>query len=229
MTARLDEVFKDKILGIACALGIDKLDSNDPSKFANTSIALGTIAKFITQQEEAEGYNWIPNTIREGKSVSALRSIAYISIRNTAYRILCGIEPGEHDLIEHPEEVMVIGPVTPIFHKRSIPFTLKTTRGPLQDDVVATAKTLYGMFGAFVKDRKNLETEGRIILVTGEHAPEIYNNSKYSDAELTRTLMGAMDNAALLREEYKESVETGETIVLSVIMNPGTRKILQIV
>ncbi|MCL4354009.1 hypothetical protein M1349_00885 [Patescibacteria group bacterium] len=229
MTVELDEVFKDKILGIARALGIDKLDSNDPSKFSDTSIALGTIAKFITQQEEAKGYEWIPDAIKEGKSVSALRSIAYISIRNTAYRMLCDIQPGEHDLIEHPEELMMVGPVTVIYHKRSIPFTLKTTRGPLQDDVVATAKTLYGMFGGFVKDKKNLETEGRIILVTGEHAPEIYSNSKNSDVELTRTLMTVMDNAALLREEYKESVEAGETIVLSVIMHPGTRQILQIV
>lgn len=228
MTTKLDEIFRDRIKAAASKMDIEKLDSKDPKSFQDTTIALGKIAKLLAQQEESSGYSWIPETVREGKSEATLRAIAYVAIRNTAYRLLCDIRPGEHDLIDHSEELMVVGPTSPTYQRRSIPFVLKTPRGPLQEDSVKTTKTLFGMFGGFVARRKDLESEARIILVTGEHTPELYSSQENSDAELTRTLMTVMDNAALLREEYEQSVQEGRTLILSAILHPGTRKFLAI-
>lgn len=229
MTSQLDEVFGAQIQALAGELGVKSLDPKGPKNFAETSIVLGKIAKQITHQEERSGFNWIPDAIKEGKSEAAIRTIAYISIRNTAYRKLCGIEPGNHELKDHPESVLIVGP-TSTFNRENIGFPLKTARGPLQSSDVKTTKFLFDIHQSSIEKRlHNEDTEGRIILVTGEHEPEAYIDEDHAQEELIKTRMTAMNNAALLREMFKDSVKEGRTVILTAIMHPGTREILQIV
>ncbi len=229
MTRDLDLLFEERIRSFAQLLKRPKLDAKNPYRFAETTMTLGRIAKRIVLEEEAYNFSWIPNSIKEGKSVSALRSIAYISIRNTAYRLLCGIEPGEHDLREHPEVVMTVGSTSPAFNRENIVLPLKIPKGPLIDADTETSSALLDLWTGFLRKsgKIDLEQEGRLVISTGEHTPEAFKNDDYALADLINTRMAVMNNAAIMRNLHKDEVDQGKLIVISGIQHSGTRGFLE--
>lgn len=230
MTELLDGLFREEVLRRAYAEhGVDKLDIRDPHQFAKNARLIGTLAREITEVEEKNNFNWIPKTISKEKSQTAIKALAYLAIRNSVYRILGGIRPGMHDLTEHPERLLVVGPTAPAFNRENIPFIHKTARGPLQPEDITAVKFLYALAESVMEKQDiDLKSEGRIILVTEEFKPGLYRDKNVASEEYAKVKSAVRNNAARIRIEFSEGVKSGETIVLGCIHDPGTRQLLDI-
>ncbi len=229
MTELLDGLFREEVVRKASEHGVFKLDIRDPHQFAKNAILIGTLAREITEMEEKTNCSWIPEAIAKDKSETAIRALAYLAIRNCAYRILGGIRPGLHDLTEHPERLLVVGPTAPAFNRENIPFIHKTARGPFQPEDISAVKFLYALTESVMEKQDiDLRSEGRIILVTEEFKQDIYKDKIVADEEYAKVVSAVRNNAAKIRIELSEGVKSGETVVLGCIHDPGTRKLLDI-
>lgn len=231
MTEFLDQIFSERIIREAKKRGVNEpVNMHDYFNFASNAMLIGRIARELTREEEAEGFSWIPRPIREDKTETALRVMAYHALRNSAYRILGGIKPGNHSLIRHPEKLIRIGPIGADFNVENIPFIESTVPGPFQESDIKAVEKLYGLsYKVFREQGIDLREEARIILVTGIFDPDVYATEEKARAELTLVTHIVQNNAAWVRERFKRSIQTGETVVLGGLYKPGTRTLTHIV
>lgn len=228
-TTDLDEAFRKNIIDEALVEGIDKIDINDFTKFGENAMIIGKISLKLAKQEQENGFKFIPEVIRAGKSPTALRALAYHAIRNVVYRILGNIQPGAHDLLEHPEELTRLGPIGAEFNTVHIPLVQNTPRGRLTKKDVDGAITLFNLSSDFLKNQGiDMKKEGRIMLVTGEFDPTLYADDKarrkaYNDVESV-----VKNNASWMREKLAKGVEAGTAIIIGCIYDPTTRKLTNI-
>jgi len=231
MTELLTDLFKQSILDLATSMGQESyVDIRDYNRFAENAIIIGRVAREITAQEEKKEYSWIPQAIKEGKTEAALRILAYHAVRNTAYRVLGNIIPGQHSLQHHPEQLIRVGPIGAEFNIRNIPFIQNAPSGSLRPEDLDGIRKLYGLsYGVLANQGVDLTSEGRIILVTGEHDPSRYARRATAQEEFQKEASVVRNNAAWVREMFFPSIRTGEAIVIGCIYEPGTKRLTHIV
>lgn len=231
MTEFLDQIFAERVIKETQKRGINTpINMADYYNFGTNAILIGTIARDLTKEEEANGFHWMPKSIKEDKTEIATRVAAYHAIRNSVYRVLGGIKPGHHNLIKHPEKLIRVGPIGADFNVFNISFTESTVPGPFQESDIKAVEKLYGLsYGVFKHQGFDLRTEARIILVTGIFDPSIYADDEKAKTQLTLATHLVQNNAAWVRERYKKSILTGETVVISALHEPGTRRFTHIV
>lgn len=201
---------------------------DDPNHFAQNFMLIGRIAKELTLHHEQNGFSEIglPKHFTEGHSEATIRALAYHAIRNSVYRVLGGIEPGNHKLLHHPEKIIRIGPIGAAFNRESISFIQVTPPGDLRPEDISGAEALYGLFeGIAPTVGIDLENEARIIMVTGEYHP----TGDPDQTRLQEVQRQVNKNAAKLREVFAEGIRTGSTVVIGAIFESGTRKMTHIV
>lgn len=233
MTEFLDPIFEERIKDKAKTRGITEagnINMFDYYNFAQNAMLIGRIAKEITVEEGQKNFSWIPRSIIEDKTETAARVLAYHAIRNSVFRVLGGIKPGAHHLLKHPEKVIRIGPIGADFNVSNIPFSESTVPGPFQESDIQAVETLYRLSYSVLKDQGvNLKKEARIILVTGIFDPSLYADEQKNQAQLTLVTHIVQNNAAWIREKFKEAIKTGEVIVIGALHEPGTRRLTHIV
>ncbi len=230
MTEALDGMFFERVERIASQKNVRKyIDIKDPSLIDSNAILIGEISREITEQEQEDGFLWIPSAVRDGMSETALKVLAYSSVRNSVYRILGGIRPGKHELEDHPERLVTIGPTSATFNRRNIPFVQKTHPYFTPQDI-ESGLVLYNL-AADVMSRQGIDLtrEGRIILTTGEFDASLYANEWVAQAQFDLVADIVKQNAARMRQAIMPSIRNGEAIVSGVIHEPVTRKIIAIV
>lgn len=230
MTEMLDQHLHpmvDRIMGaLHEQLGIPmQLDMKNPHHFADNQILTSLISKAVTDKYEAseEGFAWIPSRIREGKSTNMVRVIAYTALRNSIYRNLNGIKPGEHSLVYHPEQSVRVGPTGPSFNMNNISFTEVTPTGLFTDDNVAATGALYNLAEHYMPElpgdlKADFSKESRVIFVTGKFHKEDFTEEAahhYYQIEANNV----RDNASRIRQQFSEGVQDGDTIVVGGIYN----------
>lgn len=230
-TKSLDDQFGGVIDELKIKKGIQGyLNLKDSGKFIENATLIGSISQEITIDEEKKEFQWIPEDIKKDKSPASLRVLGYHLIRNSVYRRLGHIIPGNHDLLHHPETLVSIGPTSALFNRENIPFVQKTPSGQFDIHDVNDGFSLYNLAGSVMTERGiDLHVEGRIVLVTGEYDRSIYRDDDCADAELERIASIVKNNAAKMREKLLAGVSTGEAVVLGCIHAPETRKILAVV
>ena len=231
MTELLDSLFSERITEEAQKEKVSGIiDMRDFYNFGPNAILIGKIAREITKEEEKKGYLWIPRAIREDRTNTALRALAYHCVRNVVYRTLGGIKPGAHALEEHPEKLSRVGPIGADFNVSNIPFIESTVPGPLQPSDIEAVVKLYNLsYGILRAQGVKLKDEARIILVTGIYDPNIYIDQREAQKQLNLATDIVRNNAAQIRKKFEKSIITGETVVIGALHEPGTRRLTHIV
>lgn len=223
MTEMLDPRFEAAISDNARIYGIDKLNLRNPNELAQNMMTIGQIAKRITQQEEDKGFPWIPQDLKEGRPENVLRTLGYHAIRNSTNRILGGIAVGAHDLLEHPEQLIRVGPVGAAYNVETIPFTQVTPGGELREKDVDGVKALYTLSeGILPQLGVRFEEEGRVIVVTGEHTASDYAKESIRRKALMKEKSVVSNNVAKLQEVFPEGVASGDTVVIGMVYDKTT-------
>lgn len=226
MTERLDRFFIDAIYNTADLMNFPhSIDVQDFTKIAENAMYIGKIALEITKQEEAQGFPFIPQVIREGKSDTAVRVLAYHAIRNVVYRTLGNISSGNHTLEHHGEALIRVGPVGPNTI-RNTTFINYIPRGEIADSDIMDVKKLYGLLYKVYKD-KNIDVlrEGRVIVVTGTYDETDYgDNTSAANSALEDVNSMILGNAAAIRESLRSGIDTGEVTVVALQYNQRTRQ-----
>jgi len=224
MTSGLDKKFVGDIDKFARARGLEKfLQIRNPDFIDSNIIHIGSIARQLT---EKAGLDWMPGHLIEGLSDEQVRVFAYHALRNVVYRKLGNIKPNNHDLIDHPEELIRVGPIGAAHNVRTIPF-IESTSGTLNSKDVEGVKALYGLSGdIYPNNGIDLRYEGRVIVVTGK-----YSGARHLDErrEIWGVESETRTNVACLRREFDEGVRNGETIIMGVIYDEKTKLPIKVV
>ncbi len=230
MTEMMDDILNEEILRCAASRGIkDKLDIRNPEKLGENIIHISQIAKEITTQQEKTDFPFIPLAVRAEKPDISTRALAYMAIRNSTYRLLSGIIPGKHDLIEHPEQLIRVGPIGQAFNVRTLSFIEVTADENLRDQDIDGVKKLYALSeGTMPKLGIKFNEEGRVIIITGEYDKKDYSNESLADQKLEQLTSFLKNSAAALRNEFLEGIKTGETIIISCIYEEKSRKLIKV-
>jgi hypothetical protein len=232
MTERLAASFQERIKAKSRERGIsqtESLDIHDYRNFATNAIAIGEIAREITQEEEMAGFSWIPRALREYRTEKALRTLGYNAMRNATYLILADIKAGEHRLVHHPEQLIRLGRIGADFNVRTIAFIQATAGGQLTSLDMQRLDALYNLSYSTLRHQGvNLEEEARIIRVTDAFDPDRFRDDRAVKRERLAVDAQLTENADIVRERYADSIATGETIVLPCIHDPKTRKLTHI-
>lgn len=231
MSGLLDEIFRENILKEAKQMGVSHpLHVNEYTHFAKNGMIIGKIARAITKHEEKNEYSFIPNVLKKDKSEVAVRVLAYHIIRNCTYRILGNIHPGKHLLIKHPEQLIRIGPIGADYNIKNIPFIESVPAGSFRDEDLARVSGLYNLSYNVLKEQGvDLSKEGRIIIVTGRYDPQKYATEDFANLEYKEVSQMVLNNSAMIRLQYKESILSGEAIVIGALYKPGSRRLTHIV
>lgn len=233
-TEALDDVFAEEIDALASDVGITSytdLNLDDPTQYARNFMLVGNIARKITQSHEQDNqFEWIPDAIRNEKSETAVRFLAYTAIRNVVYRRIKNIRPGNHDLLEHPEQLLVAGPIVPRSRK-TIPFMEKTARGQFRQEDIDGVKKLYDLLEGVLENHHgaDLNVEGRVIFVTGEYDDLMSDDEDKLQRERHRVAAVTKNNAGAIRGRYPDAIQNGEMIVISALVKPSTKDILSVI
>lgn len=221
MTELLDSQFSSMVIEATQRLGISlSLDIGDHRKIAENVMKIGKVALDITREQEKEGFTFIPDAVKQGKSETAIRVLAYHAIRNVVYRILGNITAGDHEHEKHQESLIRVGPVGPdtisnIAFSYNVNGELPEEGGEALDDI----KKLYGILYGVYKDRTiDVRKEGRVILVVGEY-------DELTDKEREDTIDSLIEhNAHVIRDGLPGGIRTGDLVVAALRYNPRTRK-----
>ena len=239
MTELLDEKLVDDIALAKQKLGIDgdkKIDIKDSHKFAENLILIGDITREIVEKQEhsEEGFSWIPTDLKKDKTENTVRTLAYMAVRNSVYRDMANIQPGNHDLREHPEQLVRVGPTGATFNTENIAFVEVTPNARLTQDDKTGVDKLYGLAYTHMPKLKDelaadFSKEGRIILVTGGIDADKYRkrSAAIDDFEVTAAIVRG--NMSQIRKEYPNGVPNGDTVVLGAIYDEKTRKIIEVI
>lgn len=230
MTESLDRSFGQMILDEARKIGANGfIDTTDYTKFGFNAMLIGRIAKKITIDEETKGYKWIPDSIKEGKSETAIRVLAYHALRNVVYRTLGEIIPGQHTLQQHPEQLSRTGPIGSDYNTRNIAFVHSTPRGRFTEDDIDGTKSLYDLSYDILREQgTDLTKEGRIILVTGIYEETHHANKKLAKKQYNEVASVVLNNAAWIRKRFKGGIQTGDTIVIACLFDPLTKRLTHV-
>lgn len=234
MTEMLDDSFAQQMVDLAQKMGMSSptLPIADYKQVAKNRIIIGQVAREATLQEEKDGYPFIPTKLLENQNSThaSARSLTYHLLGNVAYRVLGGIQPGQHRLLQHPEQLIRIGPIGADFNITNIPFIERTPAGSLRPEDIDGALRLYKLAGSTLEDQGiNLTVEGRIILVTGEFDETQYANPTIANKAFYKEVALVANNAAKIREALAGSIATGEAIVIASLHTPGSRKLTHII
>lgn len=231
MTELLDAPFYQRIRNMAGDFGFHNyIDLNDINHFGRNNILISEIAREITRQEEEKGFAWIPKRLIDGKDERAVRALGYVSMRNVVRRVLGNIKLGDHELIEHPEQIIRVGPIGADNNIQVIPFIHHTT-GSLHTADIKDIETLNGLLEGILRQQHNVnfQEEGRIIVTTGEFDRSRYIDDEKADEAREEINSEVGDNAAKIRDRYEKAVENGEIIVIGGLHEPRTRSLTHIV
>ncbi len=233
MTELLDKELEDDILFAKAKLGVDlheKLDIKNPQNFADNMIQISNISRDITERYEnsEDGFSFIPEHLRVHKSTNAVRTLAYTAIRNSVYRDMVGIKPGEHELLEHPEQLVRVGPIGAAFNQNTIAFGQVTPSGLLRPQDEEGIDKLYGLSEVYMPKLKgdlqaDFAEEGRIILVTEEYDKSRYGNDDAAEDAFERKASNVRRNVAKTKKKFEKGVENGDTIVVGAIYMSDAR------
>ncbi len=232
MTELLDRRFRQQIKDMARDLGFDDdIDLNDFRHFGRNQILISKIALEITKQQETAGFEWIPPHLINGVDTRAVRALGYTALRNVTRRVLGNIQLGDHELQDHPEQVIRIGPIGADFNIQAIPFIHHTASGLINTADANDTGTLSGLLKESLEKYHHVDfrDEGRIIMTTGIFDRKIYANDGYAEEarETVNSVVG--ENAARIRDKYARGVANGEIIVIGCLHEPGTRSLTDIV
>ncbi len=243
MTELLDQQFSSKIdrvkRRLRDQLGLPvELDLTNTDDFADSMMLTGLIAKGITEKyEDADPeFSWIPGQMKEDKSQEAVRTLAYTSVRNSAYRNLSNIVPGEHDLVEHPEQLVRAGSTGAPLNVNTKAFIHVTPQGRFTRADRGEIKKLKGLADKFMPElpgdlKADFEKEALVIVAMGK-----FDDTKYkiydTDDENTRIekiiertkafeveTSAVRGNASDLRDIYRNEVRAGRVVVVAAIAN----------
>lgn len=230
MTEYADPELRPRIFELAALRGIeDSLEIKDYRKLAQNLIHISQIARELTIEDEEAGFASIPAVLKEGKNNTALRVMSYTKNHNVAYRVLGNITPGEHDLLEHPEQLIQMGPIGARCNVDTIPFIQSTSRGEFDDVDMNELAGLYGLSEEVLENQGvNLVNEGRVILVTGRFRRSAYNTDRDAREFFNEVAAVVRHNAYLIRTRFKEAIPTGELIVIGCIFDPDTGKLTHV-
>jgi hypothetical protein len=233
-TEDLDSVFANQIYLEAAQMGGAKLNLKNPYDFTKNVSTIGTIAMKLTSKAEEEGFSFIPDVIKSNKPSYAIKVLAFTAIFNTVYRTLGEIRKGDHELQEHPEKLVTVGPIGAYANRENVAFLHQTDDSELDPKDIITTKFLHGLNADVARKSAKkgkglgLEKQGRIIIATGRINPDIYKDDRSKKRELDKVIAYVKNNAAKLREELEPSVKTGETIIFGAIFNEASREIIEI-
>lgn len=231
MTEKLDQLFRLKVYQKATQNGFtNDFNLDDPRYFAKNTMLIGNTALEIAKEEEENGFTWIPDHLKDGKDPRAVRALAYTAIRNSTRRIIGGITSEHHDLTRHPEQTIVVGPISADNNRENIPFIHHVPAGEIKDEDIEDIKKLAGLLKNSLADYHNVNfrDEGRIIMLTGElKNGQLTEESAAEDYQSHHSVVG--ENAAKVREKFFEGVLKGEIVVIGALHEPKTKRLMHIV
>lgn len=251
MTELLDKQLNSKMERVKTKLheGLDipqELDLTNLDNYADNMILTGLIAKGITENYEDEdpNFSWIPEHIKDEKTQEATRTLAYTAIRNSVYRNLNNIVPGEHDLVDHPEQVVRAGSTGAAYNVNTKGFIHVTPQGRFREKDRAEIDKLKGLARKFMPQlpddlKADFQKEALVIITTGKFDKEIYESDNDEDEKkkLKKALSKIKDfeaeastvrgNASDLRDIYSNEVKSGKVVVVGVMFN-GKREITHV-
>ncbi len=233
MTEFLDDTFKARIHDVAESMfGPDHEIANplDSTRLAQNIMKIGRIAKAITLEEEARGFDFIPEDLIKDATPTAKRVLAYTLIRNVVYRRLADIRAGHHPLLKHNEETIRVGSGGPrnIDH---VSFVIGAPNGQLResdiDDVFALEDNI---LRGTLKSEKNVdpEKEAAIIVVGTTFDPSKYIDEETAQAERDIAFSTVGNNAARIRNMRPNDIRNGYRVVIGAFFGPD-RTITEIV
>lgn len=231
MTELLDARFYQQIMNIADSYGFhDYINLTDVEHFGRNSVLIGRIALEITKLEEQKGFEWIPAGLIEKNDERAVRALGYVAVRNVVRRVMGNIRKGDHELMEHPEQLIRIGPIGANNNIRVIPFIHHASSGRHNSSDIADVTTLNGLLGGILQKQHGVDfrEEGRIITTTGIYERDRYADDNYAEDALEETMTVVGDNAAKIRERFQRGVENGEIIVIGCLHEPKTSSLVHI-
>lgn len=231
MTEKLDDVFQGMILARAKEMGANALlDLDNIYEFGRNAILIGTIARELTKAEEATGFEWIPEHLKRDTDPRAVRALGYVAMRNSVRRILGNIVPGEHNLVDHTEQSIAIGPIRGDYNKNTIPFIHHIRSGGVDQDELNNVQALLGLLKNSLGNYHQADPreEGRLVMTTGVFKRNIYATEEDAAEEFEDVYSVVGEDAAKIRERFSESVKNGEIVVLGCIHENKTRRIISL-
>lgn len=257
MTELLDPHLQETITAAAQDRGITSpLQIRNPEHFAQNMITVGEIAREITQEYEENGLpTWfqfptdllpgikhapegptqdikdikLTEDMPEDITENVKRTFIYHAIRNCVYRQLGDIKPGEHDLQEHPEQVIRVGPIGADFNVQTIPFSEVTPHGLLRQQDIEGAQALYGLSeGILPTLGVDLAKEARVIIVTGEYNEADYSSEGAKLKALAKVTSEVKHNVHTLCEVFEEGIINGETVVIGALHDAESREMTHV-
>ena len=231
MTERLDEAFKSRIHELALNMYGEshKIENPlDPTRLAQNTMKIGRIAKAITQQEEENGFNFLPDNLVKDVTQTAKRVLAYTLIRNLVYRQLADIRPGNHPLLKHNEEWIRVGSNGPL-NIDHVSFVLMTSGDELSEKDIEEIFALEGILRNNQADWGIKPNSEAALIVVGEtFDPSIYASPEIAQNQKDVLYASIGNKAAKIRVARPNDIKFGNRVVLGAIFNPD-RTIAEIV
>lgn len=230
MTELLDETLKQEVLNKFAQTGESSLlELRNPRNLAKNMQIIGRIAMEINQSMESAGFPFIPDSLKVSDD-KVNKTISFIAIRNSVYRILGNIKPGNHNLLHHPEQIIRVGPVGAAYNVETIPFTQVTPPGELRPQDIDGVKKLYGLSETILPTLgADLNKEARIIVATGEFNAKDYSSDQVANRNHENAIAVTRNNAAHLRSEFNDGVKNGEVAIISMLFEGSAKGPLEVV
>lgn len=234
MSELLTELFRKRVIAKAADYDehIDEgktLNYREPTEFAHNAMVIGRVAKAITESEEKKDFPLIPPPISSKLDSISRRVVFYHLIRNVAYQILGGIEPGKHWLTQHPEQVLRIGPIGAAFNVKTIAF-IETAPPSFSQADMQSAFALYNLMERFLPAMHvDLAKEARVVMVTGAFNPDIYRDKDALEMEYDRVVTTVLEDASRVKMMVKRAIIDGAAVVIPMIHHAITKSVIDIV
>lgn len=231
MTELLDSHFYQRVTNRAAELGYhDFINLKDINHFGRNTILIGKIAREITMETEEQGFPWIPRNLIDSADQRAVRALGYITVRNVTRRVLGNIMKGNHDLIDHPEQLIAIGPIR-AENVNCIPFIDHTSSGRHSAKDLDNVTKLNGLLEGSLRNFHGVDfaTEGRMITTTGVFDATRFRSREIAEEAREEVNSVVGDNAAKIRDLFAKGVENGEIIVTGVLHEPKTSRLTHVV
>lgn len=217
MTTSLDKTLAKDLSLVVKQFGL--LDRTNPYDFAKNTMIIGRVAKLLTEKHAADYYSQlkIPQHIIEQfkNDPDYTRTFAYHAIRNSVYRTLFDIKPGDDHSIHHNAKLTRAGKIGAAFNPNHRSLIQALSHDEIRDVDIDRIRTLHSL----------LHEETKIIVVTDEFNL-IETEKDKANFEKVRNRLHA--NADKLRKAFHEGIEHGETVVIEAIHKSGSRQMIYV-